>query len=125
MDGDDDEHEMIIVDAGRLCWRVGLAGDDAPSREWTVEEAPGRSSCWSGLRAWCACMPHRDLRAVFSVNVFDDADGPVVAEIASECFGLNGKPPIADEIVLASQEMLALYATGRIPGMHACMHACM
>ena len=45
-----------------LDWRVGLAGDDAPSREWAVEEAPGRSSCWSGLRAWCACMPHRDLR---------------------------------------------------------------
>ena len=119
-DADDDEpYRPLVVDAGRLCWRVGWAGDDAPMQVWEPAEgttiAERRRRSWSKLREWCAQQDvPQPRRAIFSVNVFDDADGPVVAEIAAECFGLTGQPAL-DEIVVASQEVLTLFACGRFP----------
>ena len=72
-----------------------------------------RRHLWDTFREWRAqqCLADGPVRAIFSVNMWDRHDGPVVAEIANECFGLsdgvpNSAPQLADEVAFVPQEVL-------------------
>ena len=133
----------LVVDAGRLHWLIGRAGEDSPdagvpSQQHTYDASvfpkygdeqalrDRRDANWALFDAYESSLrmdidndyddDAYDGIALFTATVFDDATSPHIRNVADRVFAHESTLRIT-HIHFVLQELLILYASGRTTGL--------
>ena len=134
----------LVVDAGRLHWLIGRAGEDSPdagmpSQQLTYDASvfpkhgdqqalrERRDANWALFDAYESSLRINiddddedddayDGIALFTATVFDDATSPHIRDVADHVFAHDSTLRIS-HIHFVLQELLVLYASGRTTGL--------